>query len=254
MSALETYLAGSPLLALGAAYAAGVLAGLSPCIYLMIPVVSAYVGAKSVREAAPCPHCLVASGIAGAAAPPAGRNSRARALSLSLAFVVGMATVYSLLGMIAALTGSMFGSISTSPWALLFVANVLLLLALNILGAIPFPAWLRGPALKPAAGGVAGAFLVGAASGLVASPCTSPVLFALLTYVATTQRVLYGGTLLFVFSLGMGSLLILAGTFSGLAAALPRSPRWMAGVKTAIGLLVLGLAEYYLLKAGQAWF
>lgn len=254
MGTMETYLGASPLLALGAAYAAGVLAGLSPCVYLMIPIVSAYVGARSVGEKAPCPHCTVASVVASAAAAAAGRKSRGRALALSLAFVVGMAAVYALLGMVAALTGSMFGAISTSPWALLAVANVLLLLALNILGAFRLPAWLRGPVFRPVSGGIAGAFLVGAASGLVASPCTSPVLFALLTFVAATQRTLYGGLLLFVFSLGMGSLLILAGTFSGLAAALPRSERWMAGVKAFIGVVVLAFAEYYLIRAGQAWF
>jgi peroxiredoxin len=162
-----------------------------------------------------------------------------------------MAAVYSLLGMIAAPTGTLFGSISTSPLALLIVANILLLFALNMLGVIPFPAWFQGQFTKPAKGGLAGAVLIGAASGLVASPCTSPVLFALLTYVATNQSVLYGGILLFAFSMGMGLLLIVAGTFSGLAAALPKPGSWTAGVKKVLGLLMLGLAEYYLIKADR---
>jgi thiol:disulfide interchange protein DsbD len=164
-----------------------------------------------------------------------------------------MAAVYSLLGMIAALTGSFFGRISTSPWAMLIVANILILFALNILEVIPFPGWFSGRPMEPAVGGVVGAFLVGAASGLVASPCTSPVLFGLLTYVATTHSVLYGGALLFAFSMGMGILLIVIGTFSGLAAALPKPGSWMVAAKKALGLLMLGLAEYYLIKAGQAW-
>jgi len=230
MTGLETYLAGSPLAAIGAAFVGGILASLAPCVYPMIPIVSAYVGSRS-----------------------AGEKTRARAFLLSLGYVVGMAAVYSLLGMIAALTGSFFGRISTSPWALLIVANILILFALNILEVIPFPAWFSGRPMEPAVGGVIGAFLVGAASGLVASPCTSPVLFGLLTYVATTHSVVYGGALLFAFSMGMGILLIVIGTFSGLAAALPRPGSWMVGVKKALGLLMLGLAEYYLIRAGQAW-
>lgn len=231
MNGMETFLAGSPLIAVGAAFAGGVLAGLSPCVYPMIPIVSAFVGSRTVGEI-----------------------TRLKSFLLSLAYVVGMATVYALLGMFAALTGRLFGQISTSPWALLAVANVLLLFALNILEVIPFPAWFSGRPMEPAARGVIGAFLLGAASGLVASPCTSPVLFGLLTFVATNRSVVYGGTLLFAFSMGLGILLIVAGTFSGLASALPRPGRWMVVVKKVLGLLMLGLAEYYLIKAGQAWF
>src|SRR6185369_17422389 len=100
---------------------------------------------------------------------------------------------------------------STSPWALLIVANFLILFAMNILEVIPFPTWFSGRAWEPAAGGMPGAFLLGAASGLVASPCTTPVLFGLLTFVATSRSVVYGAVLLFAFSIGMGILLIIAG-------------------------------------------
>jgi cytochrome c-type biogenesis protein len=231
MSGIETYLAGSPLVAVAAAFAGGVLASLAPCTYPLIPIVSAYVGSRS-----------------------AGEKTRVRSFLLALAYVVGMAMVYSLLGMIAALTGGFFGRISTSPWALLIVANILILVSLNILEVITIPIWFSGRPMEPAVGGVIGAFLVGAASGLVASPCTSPVLFGLLTYVATTQSVLYGGVLVFAFSMGMGILLIVFGTFSGLAAALPRPGQWMVGVKKGLGLLMLALAEYYLISAGQVWF
>jgi thiol:disulfide interchange protein DsbD len=228
---MDATLGGSPLAAIGAAFGGGVLASLSPCVYPLIPIVSAYVGSRA-----------------------AGDKTRSRSFALSLGYVVGMAAVYSLLGMIAALTGSFFGRISTSPWAQLIVANVFLLVALNILEVIPFPTWFSGRPLEPAVGGVIGAFLVGAASGLVASPCTSPVLFGLLTFVATTHSVAYGGFLLFAFSMGMGVLLIAVGTFSGLATALPKPGPWMQGVKRVLGLLMLGLAEYYLIRAGQVWF
>jgi len=253
MNGMETYLAGSPLIAVGAAFASGILTGLSPCVYPMIPIVTGYVGGRAVKERAFCEHCGPVTNIEAVVGGPAGERTRARYFFLSLGYVAGMAAVYSLLGMIAALTGDLFGRISTSPWALFFVANIFILFALNLLDVVPFPAWFQGRSMKPAMGGVIGAFLIGAVSGLVASPCTSPVLFALLTFVATSRSVVYGGILLFVFSMGMGSLLIIAGTFSGLAAALPKPGGWMVGVKKVIAVLMLGLAEYYLIKAGQAW-
>lgn len=231
MDGIETYLAGSPLIAMGAVFVAGILAGLSPCVYPMVPIVSAYVASRA-----------------------SGDGSRLRSFLLSLCYVLGMAGVYALLGMIAALSGSLFGRISTSPWALLAVANVLILFALNTLEVIPFPTWLSGRHKEPAAGGMPGAFLIGAASGLVASPCTSPVLFALLTFVATGSTILYGALLLFSFSLGMGLPLLVVGTGSGLVAALPKPGNWMLVAKKVLGLLMLLLAEYYLVLAGQRWF
>jgi cytochrome c-type biogenesis protein len=226
---METYLLGSPVLAVGAAFVGGFLASLSPCVYPMIPLVSVYVGARTTGE-----------------------GSRARSLQLSLGYVVGMAVTYAMLGMVAALTGSMFGQIASNPWALLTVANILIILALNILEVLPFPA-IFSRHKGPAAGGLMGAFLVGAASGLVASPCISPVLLGLLTFVSIKQSVVYGGSLLFAFSLGMGVLLVVVGTFSGLATRLPKPGPWMVGVKKALGFLMLILAQYYLVKAGQSW-
>ena len=231
MNGMETYMGGSLPVAIAAAFAGGILAGLSPCVYPLLPIVSAYVGSRSVGE-----------------------KTRLRSFLLSLAYVMGMAVVYAMLGMVAALTGNLFGQISTNPWTLLIVANILILFALCILEVIPFPTLFSGRPMETSARGMTGAFLIGAASGLVASPCTSPVLFGLLTFVATTKRVMYGASLMFAFSMGMGILLIVAGTFSGLAAALPKPGRWMAGVKKVLGLLMLGLAEHYLIKAGQAWF
>jgi thiol:disulfide interchange protein DsbD len=79
------------------------------------------------------------------------------------------------------------------------------------------------------------------------------VLFGLLTYVATRQSVFYGGFLVFAFTMGMGVLLIVAGTFSGIATSLPKPGQWMTGIKKVLGLVMLGLAQYYLIRAGQVW-
>lgn len=188
--------------------------------------------------------------LALAAAFAGGVLASLRSFSLSLAYVVGMAGVYAALGMTAALTGRLFGEISTSPLAHFLVANFVILLGLNMLDVVPFP---RLPGFTPATkerNGLLGALVVGAASGLVASPCTAPVM-GVLAYVGTRQDVILGGSLMFAFSLGMGSLLVLVGTFSGLMAALPRSGRWMEGVKKLLGFIMLGLGEYFLIRAGQ---
>jgi thiol:disulfide interchange protein len=230
MTGMESWLGGSIPLALVAAFFGGVLASLTPCVYPMIPIVSAYIGSRTVGE-----------------------KTSLRAFFLSLAYVGGLALIYTALGMIAALTGTLFGSISTSPLAYFLVAGIIILLGLNTLEVLPLPALPRfNPAIKERKGFL-GAFLVGAVSGLIASPCTTPVTGVLLTYVATRQEVLLGGVLLFVFSLGMGSLLILVGTFSGVLAALPRSGRWMVLVKKALGLIMLGLGAYFLFKGGRLW-
>lgn len=230
MNGIEAWLGASIPLALAAAFAGGVLASLTPCVYPMIPIVSAYVGSRTVGE-----------------------RTRLRSFSLSLAYVVGMALVYAALGMTAALTGRLFGEISTSPLAHFLVANVIVLLGLNILEVVPLP---QLPSFNPSQEkrkGIFGALLVGAASGLVASPCTAPVMGVLLTWVGTRQNVFLGGSLLFAFSLGMGSLLILVGTFSGVLATLPKSGKWMVGVKKTLGLIMLALGEYFLIRAGQLW-
>lgn len=230
MNGMEAWLGASIPLALAAAFAGGVLASLTPCVYPMIPIVSTYVGSRTV-----------------------GGKASLRSFALSLAYVVGMAGVYAALGMTAALTGRLFGEISTSPLAHFLVANLVILLGLNMLDVVPFP---RLPGFTPATkerSGLLGALVVGAASGLVASPCTAPVIGVLLAYVGTRQDVILGGSLMFAFSLGMGSLLVLVGTFSGLMAALPRSGRWMEGVKKLMGFIMLGLGEYFLIRAGQLW-
>ena len=228
---MEAYLGASIPLALAAAFAGGVLASLTPCIYPMIPIVSTYVGSKTIGE-----------------------KTRFKSFTLSLAYVLGMALVYAALGMIAALTGRLFGEISTSPLAYFIVANIIIFLGLHILDVIPLPSLPSMQTIGDGQKGILGAVLVGAASGLVTSPCTSPVLGVLLTYVGTNQNVALGGSLLFVFSLGMGILLIVAGTFSGLLASLPKPGKWMVTIKKLLGLSMLGLGEYFLIKTGQLLF
>src|SRR2546427_11643674 len=96
-------------------------------------------------------------------------------------------------------------------------------------------------------------FLLGATSGIVAAPCGAPAFAAVLTWVATTHSAVLGFVYLFVFSLGMSVLLVVVGLFSGALAALPRAGAWMAWIKKAAGVVLLLMAEYYFVKAGQVW-
>lgn len=225
VNGMEVYLKASIAMSFVAAFLGGVLASATPCVYPMVPITASFVGSSNLG------------------------GSKLRGFALSLFYVLGLSLTYAALGMIAALTGRLFGEINSNPWAYFFVANVIIILGLGMLDVFTIPVIsLRG---SGAPTGVLGVFLVGIASGFVAGPCTAPVMGVLLAYVSTTQNVFLGGALLFVFSLGMGLLLMVVGTFSGVLAALPRSGYWMVKVKKALGVIMIGLGEYFLIKMGQ---
>jgi cytochrome c-type biogenesis protein len=227
-----------PMLALPALFLAGVLTSLTPCIYPMIPVTAAIVGGESAIDAS---------------APAAGR-SRWRPLLLSLIYALGLSLVYSALGLFAGLSGTIFGTVSSNPWLYFAMSNVLLLAALAMLDVIPvrLPAALVSRAATAGGGGkAAGAFVMGAMSGLVAAPCSAPVMAAVLTWVTATKSAVLGFFYLFSFSLGMCTLLVAVGASSGALARLPRAGLWMLWVKRAFAVILIGVAEYYLIKMGQ---
>ena len=234
-SGIADRLSQSPVTAIPVLFAAGVLTSLTPCIYPMIPITAAIVGGSSTG------------------APP----RRGRTVLLTFSYVIGLALVYSLLGLLAGLSGTLFGTVSANPWLAFGMANLLLVAALAMLDVIPvrLPASLTAKSANVGEGGRAGgAFLMGAASGLVAAPCSAPVMAAVLTWVSRTKSAALGFTYLFVFSLGMCTLLVVVGLFSGSVSRLPRAGAWMLWVKRLFALAMVGVAEYYLIKAGQGWF
>ncbi|MDP1860962.1 MAG: cytochrome c biogenesis protein CcdA [Gemmatimonadaceae bacterium] len=228
-------LSGSPATALPLLFLAGVLTSLTPCIYPMIPITAAIVGGNEAGDV------------------PGGR-SRWRPLFLSLAYVLGLSLVYAALGLFAGLSGTMFGRISTNPWLYFGMANLLLLASLSMFDVIPVrvPNWLVQRAATTGNGGrFGGVFAMGAMSGLVAAPCSAPVMIAVLTWVTETKSALLGFVYLFVFSLGMCTLLVVVGVSSGAISRLPKAGMWMLRVKKLFGFVMLGVAEYYLIKMGQ---
>ena len=229
---LSTTLRDRPLVALPTLFGAGVLTSLTPCIYPMIPITA---------------------GVLGGAAGGDGGTSRVRAVLLTACYVVGLALVYSVLGLIAGLTGTLFGTVSASPWASLAIGNLLVVFALAMLDVIP----VRLPTRLAAwAGGLGGGsypavFLLGATSGIVAAPCGAPAFAVVLTWVAATHSGTLGFFYLFSFSLGMTAILALVGIFSGTLVSLPRAGPWMVWVKRAAALIMLIMAEYYFIQAGK---
>ncbi|MEO5589164.1 MAG: cytochrome c biogenesis protein CcdA [Gemmatimonadaceae bacterium] len=234
---VSNFLSSQPGLALPLVFAGGVLTSLTPCIYPMIPITAAVVGGRSVD----------AAGIERLSA-------RRDVVTRTLAYVFGLALAYASLGMVAGMTGTLFGGISTNPWLMIAMANLLLAFALMMVDVLPLrlpQSWLAFASNAGRRGGLPGAFVMGAASGLVAAPCGAPVMAALLTWVSTTKSAAMGFAYLFVFSLGMCALLVVVGLASGAAVRLPRAGAWMGTVKKIFALLMIGTAQYYLLQAGQ---
>jgi thiol:disulfide interchange protein DsbD len=226
---LEATLRDQPLLALPVLFGAGVATSLTPCVYPMIPITAGILSGVGTAE-----------------------RSRRRTVVFTLAYVAGLATVYATLGLLAGLTGTVFGSVSSSPWAYFAMGNLLLLFGLALLDAIP----IRAPvAFLAWAGGIrasspAGAAALGATSGLVAAPCGAPAFGAVLTFVTTTRSAGLGFLYLLVFSLGMTTLLVGVGLLSGSVGALPRAGTWTVWIKRTGGVILLGMAEYYFVRTG----
>ena len=220
----------SPLLAIASLFAAGVLTSLTPCIYPMIPITAG-----------------VIAGTAGSGA------TRGRTARLTLTYVLGLALFYAILGLVAGLSGELFGTVASNPWVRFAVGNLLLVFGLAMLDVFPVTAPQR---LVQWAGGLGGGsypavFLLGATSGIVAAPCGAPAFAAVLTFVATTRSGLLGFIYLFVFSLGMTAVLVAVGVSSGFVSTLPRSGAWMVWVKRAAGVILLAMAEYYFVQMGK---
>jgi cytochrome c-type biogenesis protein len=223
----DMYLNGSSFMAYVIAYVSGILVSFTPCIYPVIPITVAFIATQS-------------------------QGSRIKAFLLSLFYVLGTSFTYTLLGSVAALSGQLFGQIQTNPWTYFIVANICILMGLSMLDVftLPLPQSFTSGSARPRKG-FAGAFILGAAVGLVLGPCTAPVLGALLSLVATKQNLFFGMSLLFSFAFGMGTLLILLGSFTGLLTSLPKSGGWMVVVQKFFGWGLIAMGEYFLIKAGQ---
>lgn len=214
---------GSPM-AILVAFASGVLTSLTPCVYPMIPVTVAYMG--------------------GAAS-----GSKRRTVLLSAAYALGLALVYAVLGVVVAMLGKTFGQFTRNPWIFGAVGTLIVVFGLAMLDvfSIPVPGFAGKVQSQGARrGGYFGALMMGGAAGFVAAPCTAPVLLVLLTHVARTGDVAWGGALTFAFALGLSSLLLVVGISAGMLGSLPKPGVWMDRVKKGFGIFMLLVGGWFL--------
>ncbi len=212
-------------------FVAGLLTSLTPCIYPLIPITLAVIGAR--RE-----------------------QSRLKSFGLSVLYVLGIATTYSLLGVGAASTGELFGAALSNIYIVTGIAILFVLMGLSMYGLyeVQAPAFVRARLGNAQTGsGFKGAYVSGLVSGVVASPCIGPVLVTILTWIAQTGNKALGFGLLFTFALGIGVLLIFVGTFSHMLSRLPKSGPWMESVKFIFGTTMVAMALYYIYPLYPRW-
>jgi len=225
--ALQAAAAKSFVLVLLIAFLGGILASFTPCVYPMIPITVAVIGARGV--------------------------GRAKAFSLSLVYVLGIATLYSVLGLVASATQGMLGSTFNNPWVLLGISLLFLLLSLGMFGVYNFalPASINTRLSQVGGQSYAGVFVIGLVGGIIISPCTGPVVGSILLMIASGQlSLLQGFWVMFVFSLGVGVLFVVIGTFSESLQRLPQAGGWMTHVKNSFGFVMILAALYFLAATG----
>jgi cytochrome c biogenesis protein CcdA len=210
------------------AFAGGVALSFTPCVFPLVPVVLAVIGAS-------------------------GGESRKRDFFLSCVYVLGMAFTFSVLGAAAAAAGALLGFLRTNPVVNLIIGNIILLFGLSAIGAFDLPVFnlhRAGIGRLVRGKGAAPVFLMGVASGFFGVPCAAPVLGAILLFIASTGSVFLGFSLLFVFALGLGLLLMIAGIFAGALKSLAGSARAMGIIQKALAAGMIIFAQYFIFKAG----
>ena len=217
---LSQALQGYSFLAVVLVFFGGIVTSIVPCNLSMIPVLMGYVGGTS-------------------------DVSKARSFWLSLSFTLGTSTIFALLGVIVSIIGGIFG---TSKSVLVYIAAaVSIIVGLKMLGIIKFSIPNIGPKIlrRPNRHGMLPAFFLGLMIGLAGSQCGTPVLFAILSLVMSKGNVLYGAVLLFVYGLGRGVPVVIAGTFTGFAKGLPGLSKWAGVFEKAAGIMLIGIGLYF---------
>lgn len=215
-----------PVLGAVGAFGGGLLVSLTPCVYPMIAITVSVFGAREAK-------------------------SRTQAMLLSTSFVLGIVALFTPMLVIAALTGGLFGSVLSNTWVIVGICVIFAAMAASMFGAfdLTLPESMMQRFSTVGGIGYGGAFLLGMVSGLVAAPCTGPVLTSILVWISQTRSVLLGTVVGAAFSIGLGIPFWLVGTF---AISLPKGGKWMLGVKSFFGIVMLIVAFYFLKNAFPA--
>ncbi|MBK8947139.1 MAG: protein-disulfide reductase DsbD [Ignavibacteriae bacterium] len=199
----------------------GLALNLTPCVYPLIPITIGYFGGQSE-----------------------GKSSKL--FLMGFFYVLGMALTYSVVGVVTALSGSVFGTLLQNPIVIIFIALIFIALSLSMFGVYEFK--LPDSLVAKAGGsksGMFGAFFMGLTMGIVAAPCIGPFVIGLVTYVAAKGDPFYGFLLFFVMAIGLGLPYLVLALFSGKIKNLPRAGFWMDAVKHIFGFILLGMAIYF---------
>lgn len=217
------YIHTNPWLAVVAVFLGGMITASNPCVLAMIPLMMSFVAGRKEDSV-----------------------GTLRAFGYSLAFVLGLSITFTVLGVAAALTGSLYGEVS-GAWNWI-VAGICLVMGLHLLGALPFTIPVPS-GIRPRTRGLVGAFLLGLLFGVVSAPCAAPILIVLLTYLASSgSSVPYGALLLLVYGLGHSVLILVAGTSMGAARKLIESRKITRAtdiMRRAAGALVVAVGGYF---------
>lgn len=215
---------------LAGVFIAGLALNLTPCVYPIIPITIGFFVNQSASGGAP---------------------RLRRTFTMASMYVLGMAITYSILGVVAAKSGGLFGAALQNPIVLIAFAALMIALSLSMFGVYEFkmPDALNrfADSTTQATSGILGALVMGLTMGIVAAPCIGPFVLVLLLHVSAKGSAAYGFMLFFVLALGLGFPYLLLGTFSGAIKSLPRSGVWMVTVRKVFGLIMVGMAIYFLL-------
>lgn len=206
-------------------FAGGMALNLTPCVYPLVPITISYFGGQAAMGGEP-QRKLAAHG---------------------LCYMMGLAVTNSVLGVAAALTGGMMGSMLQNPVVLIVVATVLIFFAASLFGLweMRLPSGLTQAAAKSYSG-YFGSLFMGITLGVVAAPCIGPFVLGLLTWVASMGSPWLGFLIFFTLSLGLGLPLFLLAMFSGQIERLPRSGGWMIWVRKLMGWVLVGMAVHFI--------
>ena len=211
------------LLSLLFVFLGGLALNLTPFVYPLIPITIGFFGGQS-------------------------EGSTKKLFLMGLFFVIGMALTYSIIGVVTALSGSVFGSLLQNNYVIISISLIFVILSLSMFGLyeIQMPNSLVAKA-GGAKNGYYGAFFMGLTMGIVAAPCIGPFVLGLVTFVAAKADPFYGFIMFFVLALGLGFPYLILAVFSGKIKKLPRSGEWMDSVKHIFGFILLGMALYFIL-------
>ncbi len=210
-------------------FLAGILTSFTPCIFPLIPITLTLI-----------------------------RNNaslgRHQSFFKTLIFVFGIAFTYAILGLVAATTGTFFGSLLSNVYVLIGISIIYFSMALSMFGffEIQFFSKLQNKVSKVSTQSNLGIFSFGMVTGIFASPCVGPVLVAVLTYAAQTKNLTFSFFLLFIYALGLGQIFLILSLFSNLIDKLPRSGNWLNGIKYALGIMLILAGAYFLVPAFKA--